>query len=86
MKSALKPINSLNPDVEEQRSGYCVLRPDGMEFYLNDSTWAGTAKRKDFKVYIFLADAHRVATMYAGVATTVPRFNGHCLEWSEAKP
>lgn len=85
-RSVLQPIHAFNPDVEPQLSGFCVLRPNAMEFYLNDSDWGTTAQRKDFKVFVFLADAARVAKMYAGVATTVPRWNGHCLEWSEAKP
>ncbi len=79
-----------NPDVEAQRQGWCVMR----EFRddagcLTRRLWLvgiNTWQRDRTKALVFglFIDAKDKAAKNPGsVVTTVPRFNGYVVEWTE---
>lgn len=71
-----------NPDVEPERPGYCVYRPQDGLFLMPNWAWGTSADRAHVVVYATLVEAARAASIFAGVVATVPRHNGYCVEWS----
>jgi hypothetical protein len=91
-------MHPTNPLVETQRPGWCVLEERAQEGRDASRTWvvmAGTTKggrrvfslhadRSSALVYFDLDLAKADATEVGeGIVTTIPRHNGHCVEWSE---
>lgn len=70
-----------NPDVEPERPGYCVYRPQDGAWLADGWAWVGLPQRAAIRVYASLEEAARVASVYSAVVTTVPRHNGYCVEW-----
>ena len=86
---------TFNPDVQAQREGYCVHdeATDMFACAVGDTVgpitmnriasvgWCGP--RGPVTVWASLASAISAAERLHGRVTTVPRFNGYCLEWRE---
>ena len=76
-----------NPDVQPHRMGYSVKHDDGkfiawlIGFTAHTTKWCAW---KDAAVFNSLESAQDRAEMRHGcMATSVPRWNGHCIEYTE---
>lgn len=83
-----------NPEVQSDRPGFCVIDQRGrFACEPKDGTgdelmvlglyvgWCGPKGK--VRVWASLASAISAAERLHGRVTTVPRFNGYCLEWRE---
>ena len=95
MKTALVPIQTYNPEAQEQAPGYAIYDPtrdvfaceprDGVPD-LGECVTAGCrvgwcGPRGKVRVWASLASASTVAIQMRCVVSTIPRFNGHGMVW-----
>ena len=72
-----------NPDVEVERPGWSI-RHEKLRCWWSEDGFVRDHRKA--KVYLFHASAKRAAEVLHGARmTTVPHFNGYCVEWREVE-
>jgi hypothetical protein len=81
MRAALAPSTRFNPDIEPEIPG-CAVRHDVGGWWWGEKGWVKDHRKA--RRHQSIESARYTARMLAGATvTTIPRFNGYCVEWIE---